>query len=49
MRGLTIDRLSKYKGISGAELIENLLKKEEDLILGQLLRSNEPLDSYMQK
>jgi len=44
---MRLERISKYKGISGAELIEDLLKKEEDLILANLLRSNEPLDKYL--
>jgi len=44
---MRIDRLSKYKGISGAELIDLLLKKEEDAILSKLLRSNEPLGEYL--
>jgi len=44
---MRLDRISKYKNISGAELIELLLKKEEDLILANLLRSNEPLGEYL--
>jgi len=44
---LRIDRISKYKDISGAELIEDLLKKEEDLILSKISRSGEPLDKYL--
>jgi len=44
---MRLKRISEYKSISSADLIELLLKKEEDLILGQLLRSNEPLDKYL--
>jgi len=44
---MRLERISGYKGISGAELIEDLLKKEEDLILSNLLRSNEPLGEYL--
>jgi len=44
---MRLDRISKYMGISGADLIELLLKKEEDLILSKMSRMSEPLDKYL--